>query len=43
MGGEIMITLICLLLIFAFDFIIYACCVAAHQADEAMDRIMNGD
>lgn len=37
-----MLYIIGLIVVLAYDFMIYACCVSAHQADEAMVEIMNG-
>lgn len=37
-----MLYIIGVIAILVYDFMIYACCVAAHNADETMDRIMNG-
>lgn len=37
-----MLYIIGVIAVLVYDFMIYACCVAAHNADEAMDRIMNG-
>lgn len=37
-----MLYIIGVIVVLAFDFMIYACCVSAHQADEAKDEIMNG-
>lgn len=37
-----MLFIIGVIVVLAYDFMIYACCVSAYQADEAMDEIMNG-